>query len=407
MFPDSFLWGTAASATQCEGAAPQSDWWAWERAGHAPPSGDGNGFATRFSDDFALYAAHGLRQHRLSIDWSRIEPEMGRRDSRAIDHYREVLSAARDAGVAPWVCLHHFTIPGWFSDEHGFIDDKARGYYWPRYVAFCAETFGDLVAGWKPINEPFAYAAAAYLTGEYPPGVADVGKFLDAYRGMLLAQRDAWRELRGSAAPVATVHNLSPLFSVDDSVPAERNTRTIDELMWNVWIRADRDGVLAIPGRSDVEVPDLREACDLVGFSYYSANAVDRDLTFQPYPRSERVGPLGYAPWAEGLGIVLHRLAEELPGRPLLVSELGLGTPSTNDDDAWRESYLRESLGYVEAALHDGIDVRGVFFWTGVDNYEWTHGYDARFGLFNRDREPRGSATAIAEIISASQHGGA
>jgi beta-glucosidase len=399
-FPDGFWWGTGASSTQCEGAAPASDWYGEEQRGTYPPSGDGNGFGTRYEEDFALFAAHGLAHHRLSIEWARIEPEEGRRDDAAVEHYRAVLTAARDAGVSPWVCLHHFTLPGWFTEigEGAFRDDRARSYHWARHVAFCAETFGDLVFGWKPINEPFAYAAAGYLLGEYPPRRHDAGQMLDAYRGVLLAQRDAWRELRGAGTPVATVHNLSPLFPVDESLPAEQNTRTIDDLMWQVWMRADREGVLALPGRAPEVVADLREACDLIGFSYYSAQSVTRDLGFAPYPREARVGPLGYAPWSEGLALVLHRLHEELPGRPLVVSEHGVGT----DDDAWRVSVLRESLAFVEEAIEDGIDLRGFFHWTGIDNYEWTYGYDVPFGLFTVDREPRPSA----EVLRAHALGG-
>ena len=97
---------------------------------------------------------------------------------------------------------------------------------------------------------------------------------------------------------------------------------------------------------------------------------------------------MGYAPWPEGLGIVLRRLADELPGRPLVVAELGFGT----DDDEWRTDLLRDSLRQVESAIDDGVDVRGVFHWTGVDNYEWDHGFDVRFGLFDRDRNGKGSA---------------
>ncbi len=391
-FPETFWWGTAASSTQCEGAAPQGDWLAWERAGRAPPSGDGNGFATRYAEDFALYASYGLTHHRLSIEWARIEPREGRRDDAAIEHYRQVLTAARDAGVHPWICLHHFTLPGWFADERAFLDDRSRSYYWARHVAFCAEAFGDLAFGWKPINEPFAYAAAAYLLGANPPGTNDLDKLFEAYRGILLAHRDAWRELRGGGSPVATVHNLSPLYPADDSVPAERNARAVDDLMWGAWIRADRDGVLELPGRAAEKVADMRESADLIGFSYYSANAVNRDLTFSPYPGGARVGPLGYAPWSEGLGIVLRRLADELPGRPQLICEHGVGT----DDDAWRCSVLAESLSIVEDAIADGVDVRGFFHWTGVDNYEWLHGNDVPFGLFTRDREPRPSADLLA-----------
>ena len=396
-----FWWGTGASSTQAEGAAPESDWYREELNGTYPRSGEGNGFATQYAEDFSLFAAHGLTHHRLSIEWARIEPTAGRRDMAAVEHYREILEAARAAGVSPWVCLHHFTLPGWFTElgDGAFRDDHARSYYWARHVAFCAENFGDLVFGWKPINEPFAYAAASYLLGQYPPRRTNPAQMLEAYRGVLLAQRDAWRELRGAATPVATVHNLSPLFPIDDSVPAEHNTTAIDELMWEVWMRADRDGVLAIPGRATEEIDDLRECCDLIGFSYYSAHAVTRELGFAPYPRSERVGPLGYAPWSEGLGIVLRRLHDELPGRPLLICEHGVGT----DDDEWRADVLRESLTVMDDAINDGVDVRGFFHWTGVDNYEWNYGYDVPFGLFTRDREPRPSATMLAEHIRSSR----
>ena len=133
------------------------------------------------------------------MEWARIEPSEGRRDEAAVEHYREVLEAAVSAGVAPWLCLHHFSLPGWFTElgEGAFRDDRARSYHWARHVAFCAEHFGDLVAGWQPINEPSVYASGAYLTGEMPPGVRDPHRFAEGLRGMVLAWRDAWRELRG------------------------------------------------------------------------------------------------------------------------------------------------------------------------------------------------------------------
>ena len=287
-FGSDFWWGTGASSTQAEGAAPASDWFALERAGTMPPSGDGNGFGQRFDEDFALYAQHGLTHHRLSIEWARIEPEEGRRDNAAVEHYLEVLTAARAAGVSPWVCLHHFTLPGWFTEMGGgFVDDRARSYYWARHVAFCAETFGDLVFGWKPINEPGAYA------GIYPHRQ----KRFEMLGAMLLAQRDAWRELRGGGKPVATIHNLSPVFTVADTIPADSMQARLDAMMWDVWMRADRDGVLELPGRAPVEVADLREACDIIGFSYYSATGVDAEGKIVPYPRRR-----GWDRWATRRG---------------------------------------------------------------------------------------------------------
>src|SRR5581483_6378583 len=284
-FPDSFWWGTAASSTQCEGAAPATDWARWERLGKAPPSGDGNGFATRYAEDFALLASCGLAHHRLSIEWARIEPRQGERDPDAVEHERTKLLAARAAGIEPWVCLHHFTLPGWFADDlHGFLDEKAAGYWWPRHVDFCAETFGDLVAGWMPINEPVAYAVAGFLSGEFPPGRRDVDDFRTVLRTIHRAKRDAARLLRGGGAPAVTIHNLSPVYAADPSPQAKARAARVDDVIWRSW--AD---------------PDLLEPFDLLGFSYYNAFAVTPDGLLVPYPAGAETGPLGYAPWSAGL----------------------------------------------------------------------------------------------------------
>lgn len=394
-FPDGFWWGTAASSTQAEGAAPASDWYAAERVGRVPPSGTGNGFATQYAGDFAAFAAHGLTHHRLSLEWARLEPEPGRHDPEAIDHYRALLQAARDAGISAWACLHHFTLPGWFSvDEHGFRDERGRTYFWPRHVDFVAETFGDLLFGWQPVNEPFAYAATGWALGTHPPFRRDLRVMTEVLEGTHLAAFDAARRLRGTGLPVATIHNLSPLRAAADTAEAHSVMRDIDQCMWGCWTSAIRDGSLEVPGRAPVERAWFRDAFDLIGFSYYSADLVHADGSFSPYPPDARVGPLGYAPWSHGLAEVIHRLAEMLPDHPLLVAEHGVGT----DDDAWRSSILRESIGLVEEAIADGIDVRGFFHWTGVDNYEWNAGFTVPFGLFDRDRTPRLSAAVAAEL---------
>jgi beta-glucosidase len=408
-FPDGFWWGTAASSTQTEGAAPRSDWYRWEEAGRAPRSGEGNGFATRYAEDFQLLAEHGLTHHRLSLEWARLEPEEGKRDPDAVEHYTRVLRAAADADVQIWACLHHFTLPGWFSDDlGGFLDDRARSYHWARHVDWVGETFGDLVAGWKPVNEPLAYAGAGWLLGQHPPGIAEAGEFGTALRATYLAQHEAWRLLRSGGKPVATIANLSPIHpDVRARDPLERERATamasaFDDAYWNSWIRALRDGVLQVPGTTEIEVPDMAGSFDLIGFSYYNAQSVRADGSTGPYPVDAEVSGMGYAPWPEGLGVVLRRLADELPGRQFVVAECGLGTtapptggPADPDDDR-RQRYLAECLDQVEAAIEDGVDVRGFFHWTAVDNYEWLHGYHQRFGLFDRDRNPKGSAGLAA-----------
>jgi beta-glucosidase len=178
----------------------------------------------------------------------------------------------------------------------------------------------------------------------------------------------------------------------DERALAEANAKLYDDVIWTSWIRALRDGVLAVPGRAERVIDDYAGAFDLIGFSYYSATAVYADLSTGPYPTDARTGPLGDAPWAQGLGITIRRLHDELPDRPLVVAECGIGTFADDDDDAWRTEVLRDSLHQVSDAIDDGCDVRGFFHWTGVDNYEWTLGYDARFGIFDADRNPKGSA---------------
>ena len=392
-WPDGFIWGTGASSTQCEGAAPASDWIDWERTGRAPVSGDGNGFASRHSEDFALYAAAGLRHHRLSIEWARIEPVEGERDPAAVDHYRRVLSTARDLGIEPWLCLHHFTLPRWFSDQGGFTSAENRRGAWRRHVEFVAETFGDRVAGWKPVNEPVIYAVAGWLGNGFPPGENDLAAFGRVLENILLANFEAAAVLRQTGAPVASVFNLATVHPVGDG--AEPVAARFDQAFWGSWTGVLREGVLCVPGREPVECADLADVFDLVGFSYYCALGVRADGRLAAHPADAPRSPLGYGIWAPGLRLVLDRLHAELPGRPLLISEFGLGT----DDDAERCAYLREGLQIAREALADGVDLRGFFHWTGVDNYEWLHGYSVPFGLFDRDRRPRPSLDLLAGAI--------
>lgn len=403
-FPAGFMWGSGASSTQTEGAAESSDWFRWEQLGRAPTSGDGNSFATEYRHDFAMMAEYGLTHHRLSLEWARLEPQQGKHDPQAVEHYTEMLRAARDAGIDIWVCLHHFTLPGWFSDDMGgFIDDGARSTHWARHVDWVGETFGDLVYGWKPINEPVAYAFAGYAMGVFPPGVADLQEFAKALRATHLANHEAWRLLRSGGKPVATIMNLQPTYpAVRGREPREReqaeaNQTMTDQAIFGSWIRALRDGVLAIPGLPEEEIPEMAGSFDYIGFSYYSAMSVYADFTTGPYPADARVGPMGYAPWPEGLGLVLRRLSDELPGRKLIVSECGFGT----DEDGWRYELLKASLEETRSAIADGVDVRGFFHWTAVDNYEWLEGYDVKFGLFDRARNPKGSAELAKQWATA------
>jgi beta-glucosidase len=389
-WPAGFMWGTGASSTQCEGAAPASDWWDWERAGRAPLSGDGNGFASRYAGDFRLLAELGLRHHRLSLEWARLEPEPGVHDPTAIAHYRGVLQAARDAGIVPWICLHHFTLPRWFAARGAFLEPQSRTEAWRRHVDFVAETFGDLAGGWQPVNEMNFYPQGAYRGGGFPPGRNDRDECALASEAIHLATFEAAARLRQTGAPVSSIFALSALVAQDDEPATAQRIERIRDVFWRPGLDLFREGVLRVPGRSPVERPDLAHCFDLIGFSYYMTLGVRAGRPTR-HPEGAPLSPLGYAIWADGLGLVLDELHAELPGVPLLVAEYGVGT----GDDELRARYLERGLEITHDAIARGIDVRGFFHWTAVDNYEWLHGYDVAFGIIDRDRKVRASARLL------------
>jgi len=393
-FPESFMWGTAASSTQCEGAAPASNWATWEKLGKAPPSRDGSGFWTRYSEDFALLKQLGLDHHRMSLEWARIEPRPNERDPEAIKHYSQVLQAARREGIHVWICLHHFTLPQWFENLGGFRNPTARAEHWVRHVAFVAEQFGDAAFGWMPINEPMAYTTAAFLFGFFPPGKQGFDSFAEATVAIFEAWAEASNLLSGTG-PVATIHNLSPVIPLGDDSSATDTARLIDSVSWGVPIAAFRDGIVALPGRKPVEINGVQGSADYFGFSYYNAIGVSAKENgigllgyVTTYPPGSPPGPLGYHPWADGIAMVFDRLRQELPGTPLLVAENGIGTT----DDGVRAQFLMRSLEIVGRKIDEGTPVAGYFHWTSVDNYEWLHGFEVPFGIISRDRRVKPSA---------------
>ena len=175
-----------------------------------------------------------------------------------------------------------------------------------------------------------------------------------------------------------------------------RSARTAERLFdiyWAPGLGLFRDGVLRVRGREPVERPDLAGAFDLIGFSYYSTMGV-ADGRLALHPPGAPVSPLGYGIWADGVGLVIERLRAEVPGTPLLVAEFGIGT---DDDDELRARYLTRGLEVINAAIARGADVRGCFHWTGVDNYEWLHGFEVAFGVIDHHRNVKPSATVLRD----------
>ena len=373
-WPDGFIWGTGASSTQTEGASPGSDWYAWEEAGRAPRSGDGNGFATRYAEDFALYAEHGLTHHRLSLDWNRLEPKQGQHPEEEVERYRAILQAGRDAGLSIWVCLHHFTLPGWFADDlHGFRDDRQGRLLWSRHVDWVGETFGDLVAGLE------ADQRADLLRHRRPPARRHPARSPGSHRGRPRARHDAPGRRRRRPPPAHAGHTDGHGGGLAPGVHGGGHRREsaaavaqMESIWWDSWA-------------SDEQLDHY----DYLGFSYYSAHRrarrrLVRSVAGGRHARARRAtcaGPRA-SPTCSTASSADH------PDRPILISEAGIGT----DDDQQRNDYVEAVLDIARDAITGGVDLRGIFWWTGVDNYEWGQGFDVRFGLFDRDRNPKPAA---------------
>lgn len=393
-FPEGFEWGASVPSTAACGPAPASDLGDAIERGAADRPGGGLSWPASAADDLRSLAELGARTVCLTLDWSRIEPADGRIDDGAIEALRTAMGAAREAGHAVWACLHDGPLPGWFAvDEHGFGDARARRYFWPRFVELAGEAFGDLVDGWVPVAEPNRWAARGWIDGARPPFRRDDAEgFAEALEGVLLATVDAALRLRGSGRPVASCHWYLPVaparLEADQppSAEAEVWAKRIDEVHRGCWERFLREGTLVVPNRSPVEVPAAREAFDLLGFTYRHGAAVRGDGALLPYPQRTVLGPDGTVPWPEGFGVVLHRLAESFPDRPLLAAGVGaMGSPSQAGES------LREVVAIAQDAVDGGMDLRGLWWSTAIDPSP-----GAGTGLLDHDRAPTPAGHAFA-----------
>jgi beta-glucosidase len=352
----------------------------------------GNAFADRYDDDLALLAELGLTEVRLTFPWHLLQPAPGRVDDDVRELMASVLTSADAHGIAVWATLFDGVPPMWFVSEGGFSDERNAATWWPRWVEWVAETFGDRVAGWFPLHDPIGHVEATYRWGTTPWGTPSADRHAHALQAMLVAQRDAYRILRGGA-PVATSLAVALIRPADETVPAAEEARYRDHLVWKLWLRALRDGVIAVPGWPERNVQDLIGACDLLGV------AIERDLGDDVLSTTDDDGrPVERIPvervdeamrrWEERVEAMLHRAAEEGPDVPLVLSSLRTRWP--NDADRTR---LIEAAGRaVERVIGDGVDIAAAFYEPAVDASPDTP--YVRDGLITRDREVKESAYA-------------
>ena len=367
-FPEDFLFGSSTAAHQIEGGNVNNDWWAWEHAAGTPavePSGDAIDQYHRYAEDFALLAGLGQNAHRLSLEWSRIEPEPGEFSRAALEHYRRVLGALAEHGLQAFVTLHHVTIPRWFAERGGWAARDAVERF-ERYCERVAQALGDLMPWACTINEPQIVAREGYLKGNFPPGLTNPVLWKRVTRTFIAAHAAAVRALgAGAGDPKAGICLQLP--ALEPARPGDGDCEAFTaELRYEM---------------GEIYVEDLPG--DYVGVQYYTRERLDPALPGYgaPAPEDVTLTQMGWDLYPDGLHRALRLAARS--GLPIVITENGIATP----DDRERMSYLRDHLEVVAAALRDGVDIRGYMYWSSFDNFEWNEGYRPRFGMIAVDRD--------------------
>lgn len=396
-FPDDFAWGVGASAFQAEGGDVPNDWNACIAEGRFPPN-PGNGFFERAEGDFALVAGLGLRHYRLSVEWSRVEPERGRFDRAALDRYKAICDAARAAGLTPWVNLFHFTHPRWLAARGG-LEARAGQDDFVRYVERMARELSGHAGHFHVQNESMVYAFGAYLVGELPPFGRDPARARAMTRTVLELHARGFAALKAADArnTVATIEVYLDFHPERPDDEADRaSVRALDAWYNGCVLDGLATGRITLPGGEPEEVPGLAGALDRYGLNYYHATRVGPSGVGSHAGRPDApVDAMGRHVHPDGLEHALRRVARALPDVPILVTENGC--PTT--DERFRIRYVAAHLAALDRARGAGADVRGYFHWTAVDNYEWAHGFsDARFGLIGFD------PASLERTVKASGH---
>lgn len=363
-FPDGFGWGIGVSGYQTEGGDPHSNWAHWERRGKTKERlGPALDSWNRFEEDWGLVSeALGCGRLRMSVEWSRIEPEPGRFDDLAMAHYLRMIDAARARGLQVSVTLSHYTIPQWLEAAGGWSTTRSVAAF-ERYAAHVAVSLGRRVRDYYTFNEPNGVAVLGYLVGSFPPGRNDP-----------FAYQRVWRNLRDA-------HRVARL-AIRQARPGARVSFTIFE----AHERADAKGFFAF---------DLNKRTGMAPFVHAVAEddaldfvALDYYYGYGWFNVWKAMLPNEWPVYPEGLRAACLAYGRRY-GKPIVIAENGLATnPSGSRSDGWnRERYLEAHLKAIHQAIQDGAPVEAYHHWTLADSYEWVGTYGLRFGLYHVDRK--------------------
>lgn len=382
---EKFFWGTAISSYQTEGGNDDwSDWGKWN-----PRAGKACDFWNNYEKYLDLAKEIGTNSIRFSLEWGRIEPSQGEWNENALKHYRQMIAGMRKRGLEPFITLTHFTLPQWVAEQGGWSNPSINERFL-KYAERVANALGEQVNYWVITNEPATLITQGYITGVWPPGYhLKIHKHFVACANLKQAIKSTAKLLR-KISPHALVGSV---FAFGDAKPA----RT-----WNL---ADRFAAWLMRRFDDREfIAQVHESLDFIGYNYYTRYHLKAEL-FPNFkikdqaPVGARTSNLGWEIFPSGFKSILLSLHKKF-GKPIIVTENGIA----DANDSLRPEFIQSHIASMLDAKAEGVDVRGYFHWSLMDNFEWAHGFESKFGLYKMDYESmraikRNSAAVYAELI--------
>ncbi|AYY13434.1 beta-glucosidase [Actinobacteria bacterium YIM 96077] len=438
-FPDDFIWGSATASYQIEGAAKEGGRGPsiWDTFSHTPGktlNGDTGDVACdhyhRLNEDLGHIADLGLDAYRFSIAWPRVQPSgIGPLNQEGVDFYERLVDGLLERGVQPVATLYHWDLPQELEDAGGW-PARDTAYRFAEYAEHMARVLGDRVHTWTTLNEPWCSAYLGYASGVHAPGRTEPASALAAVHHLNLAHGLAGRAIRAElpGARLSVTLNLHVVRPVDPGSESDvEAVRRIDAIANRAFLGPQLDAAYPqdllddtahVTDWSFVHDGDTDMACvplDILGVNYYStkqvrlwdgsgdpsANDGHGNAAGSPWVAADDIefvrppGPYTAMGWdidPSGMTELLLRLHREYPELPLMITENGAAFDDVVSDDgavhdARRVDYVRDHIAAVADARDAGADMRGYFLWSLMDNFEWSYGYDRRFGIIRVNYE--------------------
>ncbi len=413
-FPDGFLWGSATSAHQVEGGN-FNDWSEWEKANaerlaegaknkwqpwqqkQFPEmlkpenyiSGRSGDHYNRFREDFDIVKSLGHNAHRFSIEWSRIEPEEGKFNEEEIEHYRRVILALRQRGIEPFVTLWHYTHPIWFTKRGGWLHPKAEESFL-NFVQKVVLEYKDEVRFWITFNEPETVVRYGYIQAIRIPQKRSIIKAFRVLKTLVQVHKSSYKLIHKITGDRATVGFAESLVFFEAYNYWPQNLLLMKILNWY---------------RNEQFVPKVINDTDFIGLNYYFRSRIRFNpfiswKWFQYNENKYGLTDMGWEIYPEGIYKMLKVLKKY--SLPIYITENGLADAK----DEKRGMFIREYCRWIHKAIEEGVEIRGHFYWSFMDNFEWSDGFWPRFGLVEIDyktleRKIRPSAFEYAKICQA------